>query len=556
MNAIQFGRWLGERRHACGWASQRALADAAQHHPYTAGLHVSEAFLARLEAGLLAHPFRGAVRERVLALGWLVCKTPRQVRAYVAAAGLTDLTSDEQQRVMALRRALGAPQTPPPVRLPRRVPFLMGRQHEMAELAHLLSTLDSGWVAVTGMAGIGKSALAADVLHLLSAAPADRCAFPDGIVTFDCSGRIGAVGLQSLLDDVAVVYERCDKAPASRSAAVDGDAGHRDGAIATSCAVARATDRVRSALHGRRTLVLLDGVDPRFPLTSALEALLASDPRRAEESRPPALCRGRVVLVTSRYLPRGSQLAGHVALRPLDSAAAVELLEHTAGRRFAGSEREVAIRLCEVAGGVPLAIEEVATSLAVARLPLCPRTDPLLAVRLLDRQAGGDGICERLSAAIGVLDGEARQELRRLAASTAPDKGPRRQWHVTGDDQHTGPVAVQGVVDRTRAKDVGLGRADSGEWAVAAIAQLVRHSLVEPLGDPLGMTGAIESRFALNPLVRALVLSGDMDETHVPDPVVSDVPQDDAVRFLRRGGSGRTALGGLRSTARQRAGGQ
>lgn len=559
MNSIQFGRWLGERRHACGWTSQRALADAAQLHPYTAGLHVSEAFLARLEAGLLAHPFRGTVRERVLALAWLVCKTPRQVRAYLTATGLTDLTGEEQHRVRALGAALRAPHAPPPVRLPRRVPDLIAREQEMGELVDLLTQLDTGWVAVTGLPGIGKSAVVAEALHLLSAAPADRRAFPDGIVTFECGGRVGPSGLQSLLDDVAMVYERSDQPPAAR-AARRRDSDYREHITGAPFDVARATDRTRSALQGRRTLLLLDGVDSRFPLTSALEALLAADPETPEESRPPALRRGRVVLVTSRYLPRGSQLAGHLALRPLDRCSGVELLERTAGRCFTGRERDVAARLCEAVGGIPLAIEEVGTSLAVAHVPLYPRTGPLLAVRLLDRHTGGDGMRDRLRAAIAMLDDEARRELCRLAARNAPDEAPHPRWQMASDDQPASPAVLRDAADHALVEDTDIEdadrtRSDSGEWTVASIAQLVRHSLVEPVGDARGLTGTIESRYRLNPLVRALMLSGAADEPAVPDAAGPDVTLDDAVRFLRRAGPRGTTLGGLKAAAQQRAGG-
>lgn len=564
MNAIQFGRWLGERRHACGWTSQRALASAAQRHPYTAGLHISEAFLARLEAGLLSHPFRGTVRERVLALAWLVCKTPRQVRGYLSAAGLTDLTSDELHRLAALRSALSTTHSPAPMRLPRRAAHLVGREQQVAELADLLTHLESGCVAVTGLAGIGKSAVVAEVLHLLSAGPTDGSAFADGIVTFDCVGRIGTRGLYLLLEDVAAVFGRPVEAPATKASRRRGDAVSGEGAGELSN-VARATDRARTALRGRRTLVLLDGVDPRFPLSLALEALLASDPETPEMCWSPAALRGRVVLVTSRYLPRASELAAHVALRPLDRAAAIELLELSAGRRFAEAERGAAARLCEAAGGVPLAIEEVGTSLAVARLPLSPRVDPQLAVRLLDRQAGSAGMRERLADAIGALDEDTRRELRHLAASSAPRDAARWRWRVAPADGDllavpSVPSVPSSIADGSggaAANDAGGERVDAGVWEVAAIAQLVRHSLVEPHGDTTKPIGAIEARYALNPLVRDLVLGDLMGETAWVEPAMAGMepdPEVDAVRFLRRSAQRPPVLGGLKA-AQQGAGG-
>src|SRR5712692_3354240 len=88
MDAVQFGQWMSKRRHACGFRSQRTLAettDAINRSPTEPA--ISENFLARLEAGQLAHPFRGSVRRRVLALAWYLCKTPQDVKVYLRAAG-------------------------------------------------------------------------------------------------------------------------------------------------------------------------------------------------------------------------------------------------------------------------------------------------------------------------------------------------------------------------------------------------------------------------------------------------------------------------------------
>lgn len=545
MNAIQFGRWLGERRHTCGWPSQRALAAAARKHPYVGAMHISEAFLARLEAGLLSHPFRGAVRERVLALAWLLCKTPRQVRSYLAAAGLTDLTPYEAQRMEAIRSALGVPHTPPPVRLPWRSPRLVGRASEVRELMHLLMSIERGCVAVTGLAGIGKSAVAAEALHLITAQRDEGCGFPDGIVTFDCTGRIGTQGLQSLLEDVAAVFSRGDEssaARASRRPIADRDDG-----------VARATDLARSALRGRRALLLLDGVDPRFPLTQALEALLAEDAAAPEVMWPRAAARGRAVMATTRYLPLASQLAGHLALRPLDPVASLDLLELAAGTTFGAHERDAAARLCEMAGGVPLAIVEMATAVAVARLPLGAARDPLLAVRLLDHQSGGGGMCERLSSAISLVDDTARRELYRLASR--PTTHAYLRWQHGGDtgDRAESATLVPGAAEHGLVYGSHADAEEGGAWQAPAIAQLVRHSLIEPIGDVIGTTAALESRYRVNPLVRTLLLGGVVGEASNTEAAASGSNETDTVRFLRRGVARATTLSTLDDTKQRHA---
>ena len=49
MDAVQFGRWLSERRRRFGWRSQRALAETANSDFNLSGYHITEDFLARVE---------------------------------------------------------------------------------------------------------------------------------------------------------------------------------------------------------------------------------------------------------------------------------------------------------------------------------------------------------------------------------------------------------------------------------------------------------------------------------------------------------------------------
>src|SRR5690242_19720265 len=112
MDGVQFGRWISERRRKYGWSSQRALADTARHDPMLADYKISEDFLARLEAGRLSHPFRGNVRRQVLALAWMLCKTPRDVKLYLNAAELTELSADEAWQLGHLRQYLAMPPAP------------------------------------------------------------------------------------------------------------------------------------------------------------------------------------------------------------------------------------------------------------------------------------------------------------------------------------------------------------------------------------------------------------------------------------------------------------
>src|ERR1700730_3400415 len=106
MDAVQFGRWISDRRSKYGFRSQRALAERASYDPTLGQLDITENFLALLEAGRLAYPFRGSVRRRVTALAWLLCSTSRDVRTYYQAAGLTELDDHETEQLRVLRNHL------------------------------------------------------------------------------------------------------------------------------------------------------------------------------------------------------------------------------------------------------------------------------------------------------------------------------------------------------------------------------------------------------------------------------------------------------------------
>src|SRR5215472_3025014 len=207
MDAIQFGRWLSNRRHRCGWSSQRALAEATQQEPFLRECDISERFLARLEAGHLVHPFRGAVRQRVLALAALLCKTPREVQTYLRTAELTALGAEEAEYVQRLHAYLQAQQADPVLLLPPRPARLVGRAELVDDLLRQLATGTSGLYAVTGMPGVGKSALAFEVMHrLVSNERQHRRPFPHGVATFTCTGRRDTHGLITLLHAIAEAF--------------------------------------------------------------------------------------------------------------------------------------------------------------------------------------------------------------------------------------------------------------------------------------------------------------------------------------------------------------
>ncbi len=208
MDAVQFGHWISGRRLKYGFRSQRALAERVSVDPRLGKLGMTENFLARLEAGSFAYPFRGHVRARVAALAWLLCATPRDVNVYYSAAGLTQLDDHETEQLRALHRHLARQQNGQRVLpLPPRPRHLVGREPVVKEMIDSLSLMETGLYAITGLPGVGKSALASEVVHQLTTeGQAQRRVFSDGIAAFTCTGRHGRSGLLSLMADVIAFF--------------------------------------------------------------------------------------------------------------------------------------------------------------------------------------------------------------------------------------------------------------------------------------------------------------------------------------------------------------
>lgn len=89
----------------------------------------------------------------------------------------------------------------PPFKLPPRAPEFVGRQQELRDLCNRLRAGQSVGLSalVAGLAGVGKSALAAEALATLAHDPA---AFPGGIIYVRCDEREGLAGLAWLYDQL------------------------------------------------------------------------------------------------------------------------------------------------------------------------------------------------------------------------------------------------------------------------------------------------------------------------------------------------------------------
>jgi hypothetical protein len=281
MDALQFGRWFSEHRRSLGLLSQRSLVEASHHNPLLNGYEISEDFLARLEAGHFAFPFRNTVRQRVLALAWMLCNTSRDVQTYLRAAQLTDLSKEETGQVDRLNDYMKALNTPSSLVLPHRPSRFIGRRAELDEVVQVLGKSDVDVCAITGMAGVGKSALASEALHqLISNQHEYLQLFPDGVITLAGTGRRDVPGLISLLQEITrmlshpVNLARSDANAAharhSRQSRRSVEASLAAAGQPVEADLASAIDNARFALANKQVLLFLDDLSADFPLRHAL----------------------------------------------------------------------------------------------------------------------------------------------------------------------------------------------------------------------------------------------------------------------------------------------
>ncbi|MFG2638562.1 BTAD domain-containing putative transcriptional regulator [Streptomyces sp. NPDC048362] len=207
---------------------------------------------------------------------------------------------------------------PKPAQLPARIPVLVGRNAERAELVRLLTTAEgtegaAAVAVVTGAGGIGKTALA------LHAAHAVREHFGHGQLYADLGGRERPLPpvevLRRFLVDLGVPE---DEVPTTES---------------------QATLLYRSLTADRRILVGLD------------------DARSAAQIRPlvpggP----GSKLLVTSRYHLADLDGAHPVRLNRLSKSASLELLGSIVGHQPVAAHLKGAQAVVRYCSGLPLAL--------------------------------------------------------------------------------------------------------------------------------------------------------------------------------------------------------
>jgi DNA-binding SARP family transcriptional activator/tetratricopeptide (TPR) repeat protein len=287
--------------------------------------------------------------------------------------------------------------SPVPSQLPPDVGDFTGRGEPLARVCGLLGGEPAPAVtsvvvcAISGPAGIGKTALAVHAAHRL----AER--FPDGQLYVNLHGATN--GLRPL-DPLEVLGRFL------RALGVEG------GAVPNGLEEAAAS--FRSQVASRRLLVVLDNAHA----AAQVRPLLPANP-------------GCGVLVTSRRVLASLDAAHHLHLDVLTSQEAIELLGRLTGRQRVAAEPEAAAQLALWCGYLPLALR-----IAGARLAARP-TWPVsaLAERLADAQGRLDELelaevgvrtsfqvsYQELGASADPLDRAAAQAFSLLGVLNGPD---------------------------------------------------------------------------------------------------------------------------------------
>ncbi|MEU9887737.1 BTAD domain-containing putative transcriptional regulator [Sphaerisporangium sp. NPDC051011] len=227
-----------------------------------------------------------------------------------------------------------------PRELPSDIPFFVGRQKEIRRLESWLNppgdAIPSPVVAICGPPGSGKSALALRVAHMVAGR------FPDGQVYVNLRGAMP--GVRRL--DTSEVLGRILRAFGTPGRRVPSD-------------VDEAAAALRTLLHGRRALILLDDaasvaqVGPVVPMTSGSVVLLTSRESLAYLAPASQVNLGRMshleaaTMLTRRFRSGGVEFTEESVQRLVLLCDRLPLALHVAGARLASRSNWSADTLIE-----------------------------------------------------------------------------------------------------------------------------------------------------------------------------------------------------------------
>jgi DNA-binding SARP family transcriptional activator len=216
-----------------------------------------------------------------------------------------------------------------PAQLPADITDFAGREGDVEELCQEIATppresCGAGRITViSGMPGVGKTALAVHAAHRV------RSAFGDGQLYADLRGSTG-----SARDPAEVIHSFLRALGVPRHQIPEGLHGR--------------STLLRSVAAGRALLLVLDDAAS----VAQVRPLLPGDPHCA-------------VIVTSRRKLEGDVGAWNIVVDVLDRADSIELLARVIGRPRIHRERDAAEMLVDACDCLPLALRCIGSRLAV-----------------------------------------------------------------------------------------------------------------------------------------------------------------------------------------------
>ncbi|MFD7015011.1 BTAD domain-containing putative transcriptional regulator [Streptomyces sp. NPDC059928] len=391
-------------------------------------------------------------------------------------------TPDAAPAAPAVPAAPVVPAPDAPAQLPLETPDFTGRTASLAELtATLQDACDGqavGVAVLTGLAGVGKSALAVRAGHLM------RAAFPDGQLYVDLRGHDPEPA------DSAAVLAQLLRSLGVGEGAVPEDAGQRAALY-------------RSLLAGRRVLVLLDNAHD----TAQVRPLLPGTP-------------GSAVLITSRTRIVGLPGARLVDVEALSEQDALTMLEAIAGSERVRAEPGEARQLVGACGRLPLAVRIAATRLAarpdwaVADLLARLRSERR---RLDELEADGLGVDAAFRLSYEGLTAPAARAFRLASAADVPVFGRDTTAALLGVDEYTAENALEALVDAGLIEAYGVDR-----YRFHDLVRIFARRMLERSPDaaerPAAQRRLLDHVLAgvLNALRCLQPLSGVPDQLHAP----------------------------------------
>jgi len=387
-----------------------------------------------LRPHLAAHPLRESLHELWMRAAYRAGQAAQALAAYrelreslVRELGIEPSPSLQElhRRMLSADPELDAPAAPKPTPMPRQLPRdaldFVGRTKEINEAKEILGRAGStpAIVAIDGVPGVGKSALAIHLAHRVAAG------FPDGHLYAELRQGSPLSVLASFLRALGVIDAHAEPASLDEAAA-----------------------RFRDATAGRRILIVLDDASE----AQQVEPLLPAEP-------------GCAVVLTSRRLLAPLVAAESIHLDVLETADAVTVLSRLAGARRIAAEPEAAEEVARLCGGLPLALRIAGARLAARRGWDVRTLADRLAVahrRLDELQAGDLGVRTSFQVSLDAFDADTAEDtadaFARISLLDTPDIGLAVAARLLNRPETGVELALERLVDAQLLDSPAPGR--------------------------------------------------------------------------------------------------